>query len=37
MDGVLYIPGKKKMYNAITSENINVMSALLLRNFLYSL
>lgn len=37
LDGVLYIPGKKKMYNAITSENINVMSALLLRNFLYSL
>lgn len=37
LDGVLYIPGRKKMYKAITSKNINVMSALLLRDFLYSL
>lgn len=37
LDGVLYIPGKKKMFTAITSQNVNVMSALLLRDFLYSL
>ena len=37
LDGVLYIPGKKKMYTSITSKNVNVMSALLLRDFLYSL
>lgn len=37
LDGVLYIPGKKKMYTAITSHDVNVMSALLLRNYLYSL
>lgn len=37
LDGVLYIPGRKKMYSAITRENVNVMSALVLRDFLYSL
>lgn len=37
LDGVLYIPGKKKMYNEITTNDIPVMSALLLRDFLYSL
>lgn len=37
LDGVLYIPGKKKMYKEITTNNIPVMSALLLRDFLYSL
>ena len=37
LDGVLYIPGKKKMYREITTNNIPVMSALLLRDFLYSL
>lgn len=37
LDGVLYIPGRKKMYATITKEDIPVMSALLLRNFLYSL
>ncbi|MDE5886237.1 MAG: restriction endonuclease [Muribaculaceae bacterium] len=37
LDGVLYIPGKKKMYKAITSQDVNVMSALVLREFLYSL
>ncbi len=37
LDGVLYIPGRKKMFKAITSQDVNVMSALLLRNYLYSL
>lgn len=37
LDGVLYIPSKKKMYTAITSQDVNVMSALVLREFLYSL
>lgn len=37
LDGTLYIPGNKKLYKAITSKNLNVMSALLLREFLYSL
>ena len=37
LDGVLYIPGKKKMYNSITTEDVPVFSALLLRDFLYSL
>ena len=39
MDGVLYIKGKHKMFKKITGEykNDNIMSALVLRNFLYSL
>lgn len=37
LDGVLYIPGRKKMYREITTNDIPVMSALLLRDFLYSL
>ena len=37
LDGVLYIPSRKKMYKAITADNVNVLSALLLRDFLYSL
>lgn len=39
LDGVLYIKGKHKMYKAITSsyQDHNIMSALVLRNFLYSL
>ncbi|MBQ5843791.1 MAG: restriction endonuclease [Alistipes sp.] len=37
LDGVLYIPGDKKMYKEITTNDILVMSALLLRDFLYSL
>lgn len=37
LDGVLYIPGKKKMYTAITTQDVNVMSALILRDYLYSL
>lgn len=39
LDGVLYIKGNNKMYNGITdiySED-NIMSALLLRDFLYTL
>jgi hypothetical protein len=40
LDGVLYIRGKNKMYKAITSRrlrNDNIMSALVLREFLYQL
>lgn len=37
LDGVLYIKSKKKMYTEITSKNVPVMSALLLRDYLYSL
>lgn len=37
LDGVLYIHSKKKMYKTITSKDVPVMSALLLRDFLYSL
>ncbi|MBR5642552.1 MAG: restriction endonuclease [Salinivirgaceae bacterium] len=39
LDGVLYIPSKNKMYKAITQtySNENIMSALVLRNFLYSI
>ncbi len=37
LDGVLYIPSKKKMYKTITQNNLPVMSALLLRDYLYSL
>lgn len=37
LDGVLYIPSKKKMYSTITKKDMPVMSALLLRDYLYSL
>jgi len=39
LDGVLYIKGRNKMYRMITEElqEYNIMSALLLRNFLYQL
>lgn len=37
LDGVLYIPGKKKMYTTITTNNVNIMSAIILRDYLYSL
>ncbi|MCQ2200179.1 MAG: restriction endonuclease [Paludibacteraceae bacterium] len=37
LDGVLYIKGKKKMYTAITSSDVPVMSALLLRDYLNTL
>mgnify|MGYP002740976727 CR=1 FL=1 len=39
LDGVLYIPRKGNFYKSITGQyrNDNIMSALLLRNFLYSL
>ena len=37
LDGVLYIPGDKKMYRTITTDDVPVFSALLLRNYLYSL
>ncbi len=39
LDGVLYIKGKNKLYKRVTSyfQNENIMSALVLREFLYSL
>jgi hypothetical protein len=39
LDGVLYIKGNNKMYKSITGiyKNYNIMSALVLRNFLYQL
>jgi len=39
LDGVLYIKGKNKMYRAITTrfKNDNIMSSLVLREFLYQL
>lgn len=39
LDGVLCIKGKNKMYKAITEiyKNQNIMSALVLRNYLYQL
>ena len=39
LDGVLYIKGRNKMYRKITKElqEYNIMSALLLRDFLYQL
>jgi hypothetical protein len=39
LDGVLYIKSKKQMYKALTSTHLkfNVMSALVLRDFLYQL
>jgi hypothetical protein len=39
LDGILYLKGKSKMYNFITSpyKDYNIMSALVLREFLYQL
>ena len=39
LDGVLYIPSDSKMYKAITNEyqEHNIMSALLLKDFLHAL
>jgi hypothetical protein len=39
LDGVLYIKGSNKMYKAITTtyKERNIMSALMLKNFLYTL
>ena len=39
LDGVLYIKGNNKMYKSITEtyKNYNIMSALVLRDFLYQL
>lgn len=39
LDGVLYINGRNKMYRNITEEltNYNIMSALVLRDFLYQI
>lgn len=36
-DGVCYIPGKNKMYSQIVEANADIMSALCLRDFLYSI
>ncbi len=37
LDGVLYIPSKRKMYRTISTQDVPVLSALLLREYLYSL
>jgi len=39
LDGVLYIKGKNKMYKEITTKfkRYNIMSALVLRDFLYQI
>ncbi|MBI9031921.1 restriction endonuclease [bacterium] len=39
LDGVLYIPGQNKMYINLTKKyrNLNIMSSLVLRDFLYQL
>lgn len=39
LDGVLYIPGQNKMYQSITKEHkkLNIMSTLVLREFLYQI
>jgi hypothetical protein len=39
LDGVLYIKGNNKMYKSLSEvyKNYNIMSALVLRNFLYQL
>jgi hypothetical protein len=39
LDGVLYIKGNNKMYKSVTEtyKNYNIMSALVLRNYLYNL
>ena len=36
LDGVLYIPNQGKMFQYITSYNYNIMSSLVLNEFLYS-
>ena len=39
LDGVLYIRSRSKMYRAVTTDlqNMNIMSSLVLREFLYQL
>lgn len=37
LDGVLYIPNKGKLYKTTVSDNYNILSALLLKEFLISL
>jgi len=39
LDGVLYIKGKNKMYKSLTEQlkNYNIMSSLVLREFLYQI
>lgn len=39
LDGVVYIKGDTKLYNSITGnyKDYNIMSALVLREFLYQL
>ena len=39
LDGVIYIKGKNKMHKLITEDykNYNIMSALVLRDFLYQI
>lgn len=37
LDGVLYIKNNSKMYKSITNNNYNILSSLLLRNYLYQL
>ena len=39
LDGVLYIKGNNKMYKDITEKynNLNIMSSLVLREFLFSI
>ncbi|MBI9039587.1 MAG: restriction endonuclease, partial [Bacteroidales bacterium] len=39
LDGILFIPGKSKMYKYISNpySNHNIMSSLVLREFLYHL
>lgn len=37
LDGILYIKSRKRMYQTITSNDIPVMSALLLSDYLYAL
>jgi hypothetical protein len=40
LDGVLYIPGNNKMFRSITQEDLknkNILSALILREFLYAI
>jgi hypothetical protein len=39
LDGVLYAKGNNKMYKSVTEtyKNHNIMSALVLRNYLYQL
>lgn len=37
LDGVLYIKNNSKMYKSITNNNYNILSSLLLRNYIYQL